>query len=335
MSDSFTPQQSESAATAQAVERSPWRGDRRPWTDQGEGSVAPGYERRQVEVEDPSLSPGVNHRLTDELRQIVGATEVVVPVDRAHPSHGDLATAAPAAAKLSTSRLFIALTLLAAATIGAIVSLSTNNWWFLALALGLHALGTTLMAGMIIRMTTDVEHPDPATLAWMEEEGVAHPEERFTEIVGEFAGSDAVDTGSTATDVVSPGRNSRTADSLDDPATAAAEQRSAMSPTAAPSEPSPLIGAAPLMTWIVPAILILFSIAIPLFFGGGWMWVTTAVVVPLCLAWAGLQVLMDRHVGPFKEKERPRIFVPAVIALSAASMAIVGVVIALVFTDLH
>ena len=61
--------------------------------------------------------------------------------------------------------------------IGGIVSLATGSWWFLILAVALHALGTFLVLGTIGKRLRQQDKPDPVTEARVEEER-AHHEDR-------------------------------------------------------------------------------------------------------------------------------------------------------------
>jgi hypothetical protein len=144
-------------------------------------------ERREVRVEDPSLSPEANRILTEELRAATGREMVEVP--RARPrleceAHGGQPGFAVA---VSQNRLAIAMTFLIAVVIGAILSLETGSWWFLPLALVVHALGTLAMIVLVLGMTAQTEHLSPGAAARLEDEGVENPDALFTDLVAEYA----------------------------------------------------------------------------------------------------------------------------------------------------
>ena len=61
-------------------------------------------------------------------------------------------------------------TLAAAIIVGAIISLATNNWLFLVLAVGVHVIVTTLAMSSIFRATNQGDKPDPVTEAHMDAE---------------------------------------------------------------------------------------------------------------------------------------------------------------------
>lgn len=181
-------------------------------------------QRREVRSQDPSLSPEANRLLTEELREVVGHDAVEVPADRPrsgrdrHGGHGGLVVGA------TTNRLAIGLTFLTALVVGAIVSLATGSWWFLLLALAVHALGTLAVIVLALQMTTQTEHVSPGVAARLEDEGVSDPDAVFGELVQEYAPGD--------------GRGgARETPAHEDPAQAHAEQRSAVTPTQEPSKP--------------------------------------------------------------------------------------------------
>src|SRR4051794_9001246 len=94
-------------------------------------------ERRKVIVDEPGLSDETNRAVTEEVRAAVGGDEVRVPEDRprAHaprPRSGLVAT-------LAANRLVLIITFLTFLVVGAILSLVTGSWWFLLLAVAVHA----------------------------------------------------------------------------------------------------------------------------------------------------------------------------------------------------
>ena len=190
----------------------------------------PQLERRAVEVSEPELSAETNAVLTDEVRDVIGADEVEVPVERPHPSSGEPVEhrrTLPIPFPLPNN-LVIAQGGVALVVIGAIAALAvvTHRWWTLALAVLVLGAMTYVVVAMIIKMTSNPERPGPTTVAAMEQEGVNDPEQLFSDVVAEFtAEPDAAD------------QSGRTVDVVDDPAAAAAEQRSATTPSGGPSKP--------------------------------------------------------------------------------------------------
>jgi hypothetical protein len=181
-------------------------------------------ERREVRSQDPSLTPEANRILTQELRAAVGRDEVEVPRTRAHVEHEPHGGRSGIAVAISQNRLIVALTLLAALVVGAIVSLATGSWWFLLLALGLDVLGMLAVAAIVLAMTTQTEHMSPGAAARLADEGVEDPDAVLSDLVEEYAPDDR-------------GGDERATSPQEDPAQAAAEQRSSVTPSQDPSRP--------------------------------------------------------------------------------------------------
>ncbi|HEU4703739.1 MAG TPA: hypothetical protein VFS37_14760 [Conexibacter sp.] len=181
-------------------------------------------ERREVRAQDPSLSPEANRVLTEELRAAVGRDAVEVPSARGHAERARHGGRAGVAVALSQNRLALAMTLFAALVVGAIVSLATGSWWFLVLALAVHALGTIAVVAIAIAMTTQTEHLSPSAAAALEDEGVEDPDALLSDLVEEYAPADR--------------RGDEQATSPhDDPAQSTAEQRSSVTPSQEGSKP--------------------------------------------------------------------------------------------------
>lgn len=299
-------------------------------TDPGSGpSLGPGTEEREVAAADPALSPETNARMTVELREILGSARVRVPADRPHASRGERPGRQQGAiGYLSMHRFQLFGSLLIALTFGAIISLITNDWWLLPLAAGVHALGTMSVTMTIIHMTTIVEHPSPELAAALAEDGVSSPDERFSAIVKEFL-PDGADG---APQVLSTGHNARTTEATADPALATAEQSTAMTPTAEPSRPGGVGGAPDVMVWVVALALLTVSIVFPAVYGGGWMWLTTAVMVPLLAGWVTLQGLMTNRGDREGIQIRTGLPLAGIVLLAAISVAIFCAVVAIAYT---
>jgi hypothetical protein len=249
-----------------------------------------------VAAADPALSEETNRRLTEELREVVGEERVEVLADRPRASQGEQPKRHGAREYLSMHRFQLLRATAIVLTFGGIVSLITNDWWLLPLAAGLHALGTMVVTATAIRMTTISERPSPELAAALSEEGVSSPDERFSEMVDEFR----PEPERGASEVLSTGFNERTVAAGERPAGAAAEQSSAMTPTGEPSRPGGQGGLPDVLIWGVAIGLLALSVVLPAVMGGGWMWLLTAVMVPLLAAWMVVQrVLRTRepHLG--------------------------------------
>jgi membrane protein implicated in regulation of membrane protease activity len=64
--------------------------------------------------------------------------------------------------------MLTAFTLAAAIVVGAIVSLATNSWWFLLIAVAIHAVVSTIVLGLVFKATNQGDKPDPVTEAHMD-----------------------------------------------------------------------------------------------------------------------------------------------------------------------
>ena len=70
----------------------------------------------------------------------------------------------------SGTRLLIGFTLAAAIVVGAIISLATGSWWFLALAVAVHVIATFMVMATIGNRLRQQDKPDPVTEARLVEE---------------------------------------------------------------------------------------------------------------------------------------------------------------------
>ena len=59
-------------------------------------------------------------------------------------------------------------TLATAVIVGAILSLVTNNWLFLVLAIAIHLIVSTVVLGFVFKATNQGDKPDPVTEAHIE-----------------------------------------------------------------------------------------------------------------------------------------------------------------------
>lgn len=253
-------------------------------------------EERDVTVADPGLDAEANERLTEEVRDVLGTDRVRVPSDRPRASRGERPERRGLGSYLAGNRFTVIMTLAVTLTIGAIAALATGSWWLLPLAVGIHALGTVSVVSRAVRLTTLTEHPSPGVAAMLEEEGIRNPDEHFSRIVEEFSQDGHADNA----DVLSPGANRRSTSTSEDHATAAAEQSSAMTPTAEKSEPAGEEGAPALVMWATVLALLAVSLILPATSGGGAMWVLPVVMVPLLTGW----VLLDRRMAASEKRRR-------------------------------
>jgi hypothetical protein len=188
-------------------------------------------QQRDVTVAEPQLSDRTNQHLTDEVRAVIGAERVAVPPDRAHVSRGeppetDTAGRGRLAAALGPKNLIVVMIGASFVVIAAIIALLIGDWWILPLAVIVLGAATGAIVAIVFRMTNVRERPSPSTAAALEEEGVSDPERHFSELVAEFTPETAADR-----------ENRRDTDADENPARAAAEQQSAITPSGGPTEP--------------------------------------------------------------------------------------------------
>lgn len=127
--------------------------------------------RREVEVDDPDLSPRARELLTGELRREVGGDTVEVPESVARADE----TPSTGAGTVLRSPIF-AVTLAAAVMIGVILSLVVESWWLMGAAVLTHALLSAVVVAIALSLTTQAARPAPEAAAELEREGVDDPE---------------------------------------------------------------------------------------------------------------------------------------------------------------
>jgi hypothetical protein len=241
-------------------------------------------ERRFVRSDDPNLSAEANAALTEELQQAIGAEHVSMPADAPDPATAQRSGDSAATATVASMRPLFIVTLLAALTVGAVVALSTGSWWALVAAVGVHALGTMVVASGAIQVTTQIEHPSPQATARLEEEGVADPDRLLSDLVEEYTGE--AESSPTA-GVIAAG---------DTGSQAPAAQRRAMTPGVPASGEHSIVAALP---WFVVTGVTLVAV-IGAVLEGGEMWGVPAIVLPLGASW----IALDRYLSSRTERER-------------------------------
>jgi hypothetical protein len=84
---------------------------------------------------------------------------------------------------ISENELLIGLTLAGAVVFGVVLSVFLNSWLFLVLAVAVHAIGTIATTALAVWLATSGDKPDPRTVARLEEQGVADPEQAVNDAV--------------------------------------------------------------------------------------------------------------------------------------------------------
>jgi hypothetical protein len=170
--------------------------------------------------------------LTEEVRDAAGDEAA----DRAAARLGrdDVGSGGPPTlgAFLASNRLVLIGTLALAVMIGVIAALALENWWVLALPLVVHMIFSGLIATLAIRVSTQVEKPDPVAVGRLEEAGVADPEKTLNDLVEQSAGEGDGDRARRAVDK-DEGETTRPDE---DAGQAAVEQQGAITPASDSTE---------------------------------------------------------------------------------------------------
>ena len=283
-------------------------------------------ELRDVESADPSLSPAANELLTAELREAVGAERVEVP--RGTPRPRRHADAGPLGAQFAVNRILLAITFFATLVVGAIVSIALGSWLFVVIACIVHAVGTFAVLTILATAARQTEHVDPGVAARLEEEGVADPDVAFSDMVAAYGAGQPAD-GIAAT--VTTGANEQTVQPHEQPARAAAQQRTVQTPAGTPTEPA---GDGSAMDRVLlrglAAALALLAVAggVLAIWLGPRMLAIPAIVLPLIAIWVVLQERMggDREQSQGEPAPGAR---GRTIASVAATILLVGGFVAL------
>jgi hypothetical protein len=122
--------------------------------------------------------------LRGELREVVG-DEAAERAERKGALDEAIDGPSPKtiAGVLSESRGIIAITFFVALIVGALIALITGAWWFVIVALVLHAIGTLVVVTTAFSLATRGESPDPRTAAALEARGVRDPDAALAQAV--------------------------------------------------------------------------------------------------------------------------------------------------------
>jgi Flp pilus assembly protein TadB len=239
-------------------------------------------EEREVLIADPHYSETTNARLTEEVRAVLGTERVRVPAGRAHRSRGERP---PERRGWRSPWVLNALFQLAALLVFAgVIALTGASWWLLPIVVVLEMLAVTAAVLGTLRLTTITEHPSPEVAAAMYEAGDQSPDEAFSRLVAEFRPREERGLG----ELAAPEHEARTvaANRERDPAQAGVEQASSWTATAQPSQPVNGRNPVDLILLGFAVVLVIFSLVIAPLFGGGFMWLLPAIMIPLVVAFA-------------------------------------------------
>jgi hypothetical protein len=253
------------------------------------------HVQREVRSDDPGLSPEANRVLTEELREAVGADHVTVPEDAPDRSGERHGRHSPFVTALISNGALIIITFVSLVVVGAIVALTTGAWWAVVVAAAVHAVGTMIVVGMAVAMSTETEHVSPEAAARLEEEGVADPDALLSERIEDYSGAE--EARGTA-EVVSSGYNERRSDTRTDPAGSAGEQRTALTPAGTASAPAGDHSAVAALPWLAVLGPLVVAVVVALVMGGGGWWWAPAVMAPFVAGW----IVLHRRLGSAQEE---------------------------------
>lgn len=123
--------------------------------------------------------------MRDELEQALGE-----PVSEQEAREALERPAPTLAHWLREQQLLIAIAGGTALVFGAIISLWLKSWVFTVLALGVHAVATVVIGYVVLRVTSEVEKPDPVTVARLQDEGVDDPESKLNRAIEAHEGTE-------------------------------------------------------------------------------------------------------------------------------------------------
>jgi hypothetical protein len=278
------------------------------------------FVREDVRVDDPDLSPEANRLLTAEVQEALGTAHVEIPADEAPDIHrlpdGELRNLRSV---LGTNRLLVAVAFVPLLVIGVMISLSTDSWWAVVAACAVHAIGTLVVASVVLRVTTAVERVEPETAARLQEEGVGDPDQALTDLVERLGPGQERDG---AAEVVASGRNRVDVRPDEYRGGAQAQQRTALTPSAEPSRPSGTWGMPMLLPIVAVASSLLVAVAVAVF-GGGIAWIGALLLLGASVGWL---VLERRMAAGERSTGSPQRSVLVTLALVMAAV-VAGVII--------
>jgi hypothetical protein len=122
--------------------------------------------------------------LRGELREVVG-DDAAARAEREGALDAALDADRPrtVASVLSRYRSLLAIGLSTALIVGAVIALITETWWWLLVALVLHAIGTAVVVATALSLATQAESADPRTAAALQARGVTDPDAALNQAV--------------------------------------------------------------------------------------------------------------------------------------------------------
>ncbi len=89
---------------------------------------------------------------------------------------------------VKANRLLITVTFALMVVVGVAASLALGSWWPVLVATLAHGTMATIVVTVGLRMTSQVEKPDPSTVARLEDAGLADPEGQMNQAIRAAAG---------------------------------------------------------------------------------------------------------------------------------------------------
>lgn len=166
--------------------------------------------------------------MENELEDALGA-----PVDDEVARDAAEQSAPTLGSMLSSSKLLVGITFAVVVMVGAMLSLALDSWLLLPVLTLVHAVVTFLVVTVALRLTTQVDKPDPSTVARLEAEGMDDPEKQLNESIRKVATDEGDEKG--PVQQVLTDNAEETPDPNEDPAKAAARQQIASTPSSEPT----------------------------------------------------------------------------------------------------
>jgi hypothetical protein len=143
-------------------------------------------EWRHVEVRDPNLGDQANAEVSAQLRDAVGADDVLVAAGT--PDHRRAAhrTRSPLWSPLAALRLDLLVTGLVVAVAIGVWGIAAQGVWALVALLVIVAAGAIVITAAVVHMAAESEHLSPETVAELESEGDVDPDRAFNAVVDEL-----------------------------------------------------------------------------------------------------------------------------------------------------
>jgi hypothetical protein len=122
----------------------------------------------------------MEHELEDALGEDVTEDEARAAAAR---------TPSTTAGLLRENRLLVGIISAVALVLAAMLGLILNSAWFVVLALAVHLVATYLVATFAIKLASEVEKPDPTTVARLQADGVSDPEAALNAALKQHTGA--------------------------------------------------------------------------------------------------------------------------------------------------